>query len=388
MKKVKIGVIGLGYVGLPLARLFATKYEVIGFDLKRKEGESFLTTTDYEDLMYCNVFIVCVPTPVDCNNKPDLEPLKSATYIVSYLLKRGDTVIYESTVYPGCTEEFCVPLLEYSGLDYNKDFFVGYSPERINPSDKVHTVENITKIVSGYNEKTLKFVSKLYSSVLKNGVYEAQSIKVAEAAKLIENIQRDVNIALMNEFTGIFRAMGIDANQVIDAASTKWNFIPFRAGLVGGHCIGVDPYYLLDKVTKGRTLIGLAREINEAMAEYVAVFVSELILDRNIYNPKILILGFTFKENCEDVRNTKVEDLCYHLGYNSGRVDVYDPIADKEAMKHYNVKLLDKIEKKYDCIVLAVAHDEFLTMDLRSILNPNGVIYDVKGVLKDYDARL
>jgi UDP-N-acetyl-D-glucosamine/UDP-N-acetyl-D-galactosamine dehydrogenase len=385
MKKVKIGVIGLGYVGLPLARLFATKYEVIGYDVKKKEKEKFLVTDNCNDLIDCNVFIVCVPTPVDCNNKPDLKPLQYASEIVTYFLKKGDTVIYESTVYPGCTEEFCAPLLEYSGLDYNKDFFVGYSPERINPSDKVHTVENITKIVSGSNEKTLKFVSKLYSSVLKNGVYEAQSIKVAEAAKLMENIQRDVNIALMNEFSGIFNEMGIDTNQVIDAASTKWNFIPFRAGLVGGHCIGVDPYYLLDKLPKDRTLIGLAREINEAMAEYVAGCVEEFV---DMPEPKILILGFTFKENCEDVRNTKVDDLCYHLGYNSGRVDVYDPIADKEAMKHYNVKLLDKIEKKYDCIVLAVAHNEFLTMDLRSMLNPNGVIYDVKGVLKDYDARL
>ena len=383
MKKVKIGVIGLGYVGLPLARLFATKYEVVGYDVKKKGEEKFLVTDDCDALIDCNVFIVCVPTPVDCNNKPDLFPLQSACQTVSYYLKKNDVVIFESTVYPSCTEEFCVPLLEYSGLDYNKDFFVGYSPERINPSDKVHTVENITKIVSGSNEKTLKFVSKLYSSVLKNGVYEAPSIKVAEAAKLMENIQRDVNIALMNEFTGIFNEMGIDTNQVIDAASTKWNFVPFRAGLVGGHCIGIDPYYLLDKTTKERTLICYAREINETMAVYVAVSVKELI---DIPEPKILILGFTFKENCEDVRNTKVDDLCYYLGRE--RVDVYDPIADKEAMKHYNVKLLDKIEKKYDCIVLAVAHDEFLTMDLRSMLNPNGVIYDVKGVLKDYDARL
>jgi len=394
MRKVKIGVIGLGYVGLPLARLFATKYEVIGYDIKEKWEESFLATTDCDALIDCNVFIVCVPTPVDCNNKPDLDPLESASVTVSYYLKEGDVVIYESTVYPGCTEEFCAPLLEYSLLQFNKEFFVGYSPERINPSDKIHTVENIVKITSGSTPETANFVDELYNSVLKNGTYKAPSIKVAEAAKLLENIQRDVNIALINEVTGIFTEMGIDTNQVIDAASSKWNFIPFRAGLVGGHCIGVDPYYLIDKIDEwgwnNVKLIKTARQINESMAYTVHYYIKKLMKKRG---DKILILGFTFKENCEDVRNTKVYDLYDELmneefSSDHYNVDIYDPIADKEAMKSYNVKLIDKIKKKYDCIVLAVAHDDFLTMDLRSMLKPNGFIYDVKGVLTDYDFRL
>ena len=413
-KMKKITIIGLGYVGLPLARLFATKYSVVGLDINQKrigelkqgidstlEVESGLlrpvlkssnkdavglfVTNEISEIVDSNFYIVTVPTPVDMHKQPDLTPLIKASETVGRVLKKNDIVVYESTVYPGATEEDCIPVLEkISGLKFNIDFFAGYSPERINPGDKEKTVEKILKITSGSNPKTSITINELYKSVILGGTFQATSIKVAEAAKVIENAQRDINIAFVNELSKIFHILNIDTTEVLEAAGTKWNFLPFRPGLVGGHCIGVDPYYLAQKAqTLGYIpeLILGGRRINESMAEYVASQVVKLILKSKteLSNAEILILGASFKENCPDVRNTKVIDLYSSLKDYNLRVDIFDPIADKNDLKdHYNIDLVPQLNKKYDAIVLAVAHDSFQNIDLQSIKKENGIIYDIK----------
>lgn len=415
-KEIKICVIGLGYVGLPLARLFSTKYSTIGFDMNQKRVEAlnaghdatlevsdellqeaikkngFRCTTAIDEIRDCNFYVVAVPTPVDDNNRPDLKPLWGASETVGKVISKGDIVVYESTVYPGVTEEECLPVVErVSGLKFNKDFFAGYSPERINPGDKLHTVEKIKKVTSGSTPEIADIVDSVYNSVLVNGTHKAPSIKVAEASKIIENSQRDVNIAFMNELAKIFNAMGIDTHDVIEAASTKWNFIKLSPGLVGGHCISVDPYYLIQKAQVYGVLPRImfsARRLNDGMGAYVA---NQTIKAMNlkglkVKDSKILILGITFKENCPDIRNTKIVDIYHTLAEYTSDITVFDPWAKPESVKHeYGIETVNELPygEKYDAVILGVAHKQFENLDIRGLLaNPkNGVVYDVKGVL-------
>lgn len=427
MESLKIAVIGLGYVGLPLARLFSTKYPTIGFDLNNKRVENlnsgfdstleieenllkdailnhgFKCTSNINDIKECNFYIVAVPTPVDENNRPDLRPLIGASETVGKVIKKDDIVVYESTVYPGVTEEECIPVVErVSGLKFNKDFYAGYSPERINPGDKAHTVETIKKVTSGSTPEIADVIDKVYNSVLRNGTHKAPSIKVAEASKIIENSQRDVNIAFMNELAKIFNAMGIDTHDVIEAASSKWNFIKMSPGLVGGHCISVDPYYLIEKAQVYGVLPRImfsARRLNDGMGAYVA---NQTIKAMNlkgikVKDSKILILGFTFKENCPDIRNTKVIDIISTLKEYTPNITVVDPWADAlDVKKTYGFEIQNDIDtsskKNYDAIILAVNHKEFKNLSVREFLKikEEGVIYDVKGELprEFVDARL
>lgn len=422
MMDKKIAVIGLGYVGLPLARLFSTKYPTIGYDMNVKRVEAlmkghdatlevsdellqtaikngFECTSDLNRLKDCNFYVVAVPTPVDTNNRPDLTPLISASSSVGKVISKGDIVVYESTVYPGVTEEECIPIIEkVSGLKYNEDFFAGYSPERINPGDKEHTVEKIKKVTSGSTPEIADVVDEVYNSVLLNGTHKASSIKVAEASKIIENSQRDVNIAFMNELAKIFNAMGIDTNEVIEAASSKWNFIKLKPGLVGGHCISVDPYYLIQKAQVYGVLprvMFAARRLNDGMGDYVAHQVIKLMNKKGVLvkNANILILGITFKENCPDIRNTKVVDIFTTLSEYTDNISVYDPWADAQKVnREYGISLVDSlISHNYDAIILAVGHDVFKELDIRSLCKAeNSVIYDVKGFVdrKIVDGRL
>ena len=421
MENVKIAVIGLGYVGLPLARLFSTKYETVGFDMNRSRVDALMAghdatlevaddllqsalrngfrgTADMEDIRDCNFYVVAVPTPVDRHNNPDLTPLYKASETVGKVLGKGDIVVYESTVYPGVTEDECIPVVErVSGLKFNTDFFAGYSPERINPGDKQHTVEKIKKVTSGSTPEIGRKINEVYASVITAGTHLAPTIKVAEAAKVIENSQRDINIAFVNELSKIFTRMGIDTQDVLEAASTKWNFLPFKPGLVGGHCIGVDPYYLAQCAqTYGYNpeIILAGRRMNDGMGEYVAGQVVKLMLKKGIQvlDSKVLILGFTFKENCPDVRNTKVVDIVRALqGYNVC-VTVYDPWANPEVARHeYGLEIKNKLpEARYDAIVLAVAHQEFAGLKTDRLTSEKHVVFDVKGFWeKDrVDARL
>ena len=418
MSVPKIAIIGLGYVGLPLARLFATKYSVVGFDIKSeriaqlKLGEDvtlevennllksvlvddlstkkgLFVTTDVEDIQNCNYYIVTVPTSVDENNQPILAPLLSASKTIGGVLKKDDIIIYESTVYPGATEEDCVPVLEKeSNLLLNKDFYVGYSPERISPGDKVRTVENILKVTSGSTEMTAQKVDDLYKSVIKAGTHKATSIKVAEASKIIENCQRDINIAFVNELAKIFNLMNINTSEVLEAASTKWNFLPFKPGLVGGHCIGVDPFYLAQKAQQFGyypEIILSGRRLNDSMGSHVASEVVKLMIseDVKVKKAEILILGITFKENCPDIRNTKVIDVYHALKSYGVSIDIYDPWAKKEeVLAEYDLQLKDDLyEKKYDAVVLTVSHNQFKELDLLKLKKENGVVYDVKNFL-------
>lgn len=417
----KIAVIGLGYVGLPLARLFACKYPVMGFDINAGRIQKLMAghddtleveddilqsvlveknpisesknglycSADLEDIRQCNTYIITVPTPVDKNNRPVLTPLVKASETVGKVLRDGDIVVYESTVYPGATEEECIPVLEKSsGLTFNTDFYVGYSPERINPGDKEHTVEKILKVTSGSTPEIGKKVNALYASVITAGTHLAPSIKVAEAAKVIENSQRDINIAFVNELAKIFNMMHIDTQAVLEAAGTKWNFLPFRPGLVGGHCIGVDPYYLAQKAQEigyHPEIILAGRRMNDSMGQYVAGEIVKLMLknDLRVKNANILVMGITFKENCPDVRNTKVIDVVKNLQEYEIQVDVYDPWANPDEVKHeYGLQPLKECpDKTYDAIVVAVAHNQFLDIDFSKLKNKNAVVYDVKGVL-------
>jgi UDP-N-acetyl-D-glucosamine/UDP-N-acetyl-D-galactosamine dehydrogenase len=425
-EEMKITIIGLGYVGLPLARLFATKYNVVGFEINKKRveelsvgidktleiSESLLLsvikkeisnanglfcTTSIEDIIDSNFYIVTVPTPIDKNNKPDLSPLHKSSETVGKVLKKGDIVIYESTVYPGVTEEECVPVLEtISGLKFNVDFYVGYSPERINPGDKEHTVEKILKVTSGSTPETAIKVNELYKSVISAGTHLAPSIKVAEAAKVIENSQRDINIAFVNELSKIFNILGIDTQQVLEAAGTKWNFLPFKPGLVGGHCIGVDPYYLAQKAMEmgyHPEIILAGRRLNDSMGEYVASQIVKLMIKKgiNINKAELLMLGIAFKENCPDVRNTKIVDVISVLKEYGIDVTIYDPLINPiELEQEYNLKTIDALpDKKFDAIVLGVPHNEFLTIDFKKTQKENSVLYDVKGVLGNFvDGKL
>ncbi len=410
IKKSKIAIIGLGYVGLPLAIEFSKIYKVIGFDINKKRVQDLLNgydltretsaselksvknleyTNSLDDIKNCNIYIVTVPTPVNKNNNPDLSPIKKASKSIGNILKKNDIVIYECTVYPGATEEICVPILEkFSGLKFNIDFFCGYSPERINPGDKKHRLVSIKKITSGSTPKIAKKIDNLYRNIIVAGTYLAPSIKIAEAAKVIENTQRDLNIALMNEFAIIFNQLNIDSNSVFDAASTKWNFLPFKPGLVGGHCIGVDPYYLAYKAKKvgiNPQMILSGRKINDGMAFYVVEQVTKAMSHKSIkiLNSNILIMGITFKENCPDIRNTKVIDLIQGLKNLNINVDVIDPLADKNEVKeHYNIDLIDiPKNRKYDAVVIAVNHNQFRLLKLKDLLNfckKKNVIYDLK----------
>ncbi|TRO64276.1 nucleotide sugar dehydrogenase [Christiangramia sabulilitoris] len=452
----RIAVIGLGYVGLPLARLFATKFPVIGFDINlnrvkelRKGHDSTLEvedevlrkvllanypfvsepslhlqlsdtvasgfqgdifevkeevevknglycTTDLGDIADCNYYVITVPTPIDKNNRPDLTPLYKSSEAVGSVLKKGDIVIYESTVYPGVTEDECVPVLErVSGLKFNEDFFVGYSPERINPGDKEHTVEKILKVTAGSTPEVGKKVDELYKSVITAGTHLAPSIKVAEAAKVIENSQRDINIAFVNELAKIFNKMNIDTNAVLEAAGTKWNFLPFKPGLVGGHCIGVDPYYLAQKAQEigyHPEIILAGRRMNDSMGKYVASEVIKLMLqnDLKVKGANILVLGITFKENCPDVRNTKVVDVVEELKSYGTNITIYDPLANPEEVQcEYGLQTTNQLpQQKFGAVVLAVAHKEFLAMDLETLKNENAVVYDVKGILLRSNGKL
>ena len=408
----KICVIGLGYVGLPLARLFSTKYETIGFDMNQSRVDAlmaghdstlevsdellqeaiangFVCTADVEQIRDCNIYIVAVPTPVDDNNRPDLKPLQGASETVGKVIAKGDIVIYESTVYPGVTEEECLPIVErVSGLQYNVDFFAGYSPERINPGDKEHTVEKIKKVTSGSTPEIANVVDALYNSVLVNGTHKAPSIKVAEASKIIENSQRDVNIAFMNELAKIFNAMGIDTRDVIDAAASKWNFIKLSPGLVGGLCISVDPYYLIQKAQVYGVLpriMSSARRLNDGMGEYVAMQTIKCMNKKGIIvkDSKILILGITFKENCPDIRNTKVVDIYNTLTEYTHNITVFDPWADIAQVEHeYGIKVVNELPAEcFDAVILAVAHKTFAELDIEGLLNENAAVYDVKGTL-------
>lgn len=425
MTDIKIAIIGLGYVGLPLARLFSTKYSTIGFDMNQKRvdelmkghdntlevdddllhnaiANGFRCTTNLEDIKDCNFYVVAVPTPVDHNNHPDLEPLLAASNTVGQVINKGDIVVYESTVYPGVTEEECLPVVErISGLKFNEDFFAGYSPERINPGDKEHTVEKIRKVTSGSTPDIADIVDSVYNSVLVNGTHKAPSIKVAEASKIIENSQRDVNIAFMNELAKIFNAMGIDTRDVIDAASSKWNFIKLTPGLVGGHCISVDPYYLIQKAQVYGVLprvMSAARRLNDGMGDYVANQTIKLMNKKGVLvkDADILILGITFKENCPDIRNTKIIDIYHTLREYTDNITIYDSWADANKVKHeYDICIksgdMQSLQRQYDAVILGVAHDEFKNIDVRSFLkSDNGVVYDVKGVLdrKYIDGRL
>jgi len=416
-KNVKIAVIGLGYVGLPLARLFATKYEVVGFDINESRVNSLKTgidstleveddilqevlvdklsekglycTTSIDDIASCNYYIVTVPTPVDKNNRPDLTPLYKSSETVGKVLKKGDIVIYESTVYPGVTEEQCVPVLErVSSLKFNEDFFAGYSPERINPGDKEHTVEKILKVTSGSTPEIGLKVDALYKSVITAGTHLAPTIKVAEAAKVIENSQRDINIAFVNELAKIFNLMNIDTQEVLAAAATKWNFLPFKPGLVGGHCIGVDPYYLAQRAQEfgyHPEIILAGRRLNDSMGEYVASQIVKLMIKKGISvnGAELLMLGITFKENCPDVRNTKIVDVVKALKDYGIVVTIFDPLANPDEVdREYKLKTINSLpEEKFDALVLGVAHSEFLHVDFSTIQKDKSLIYDVKGVL-------
>ena len=415
MDNTSIAIVGLGYVGLPLAVAFAHKYPVVGIDINQERidqlkqlddktneldaeqlkavvGTSLTLTTSIEDTKACKTFIVSVPTPVTQSRQPNLGPVINATKAVASVLKKGDTVVYESTVYPGVTEEVCVPLLEeISGLIYNNDFFVGYSPERINPGDKKHTITKITKVVSGSTPKTLSELSELYGSIIEAGIYEAPTIKTAEAAKVIENTQRDINIAFVNELSIIFSKMGINTKEVLKAAGTKWNFLNFFPGLVGGHCIGIDPYYLAYKSEElGYTpeMILAGRRLNDSMPRFIVnQIVKQFLKQKNsIENASALILGATFKENCPDLRNSKVIDLYNELNEFGFNVEVYDPQADEKVFQlEYGTTKIPSIEKKYDIIVLAVSHNEFKSIDPKAHLQENGVVFDVKGFYADPD---
>ena len=409
MRETKhICVVGLGYVGLPLARLFATKYRVTGYDTDVRRVEALRAADMPATLSFAtrldaaagyDVYVVAVPTPVDAANHPDLQPLRMASAEVGAVLKRGDLVVYESTVYPGVTEEICQPILEQqSGLRVNDDFLLGYSPERINPGDQAHSVEDIVKVTSGSNEEAAKRVDELYASVLRNGTCPVSSIRVAEASKIMENTQRDVNIALMNEFAKIFNAMGIDTHEVIEAASTKWNFVRMTPGLVGGHCISVDPYYLIEKAQAYGVMphiMASARRLNDSMGAYVAQQVV-LLMSKNgvaVKDAPILILGFTFKENCADMRNTKVLDVVRALQRYTHRITIVDPCADPlEAKRQFGVDIQPTVptDTRYDAIVLAVAHDAFRTLHVRALAPRPAVVYDVKGLLPkgEVDGRL
>lgn len=417
-KNIKIAVIGLGYVGLPLARLFATKYAVVGFDINKSRIESLNSgidttmeidsntlqkvlvdnsdnkiglycTDSLDEIVNCNYFIITVPTPVDKNNRPDLTPLYKSSESVGKVLKNGDIVIYESTVYPGVTEEQCVPVLEkISGLKFNEDFFVGYSPERINPGDKEHTVEKILKVTSGSTPEIGLKVDSLYKSVIVAGTHLAPSIKVAEAAKVIENSQRDINIAFVNELAKIFNLMNIDTQEVLKAAGTKWNFLPFKPGLVGGHCIGVDPYYLAQRAQEfgyHPEIILAGRRLNDSMGEYVASQIVKLMIKKGITvnGAELLMLGITFKENCPDVRNTKIVDVIKGLTEYGIVVTIFDPLAGiEEVKKEYKLETKKSLPtEKFDAIVLGVSHNEFLNLNFAELQKENSLLYDVKGVL-------
>ena len=410
---MKIAVIGLGYVGLPLAAAFSEKYEVMGFDVNAARIEELKSGYDrtlelsseqmkkaiengmkfslnLDDIKDCNFFIVTVPTPIDKNKRPDLTPVVKATQSVAKVLKKGDIVVYESTVYPGVTEEICVPLLEQSGLKFNEDFFCGYSPERINPGDKEHTVTKIKKITSGSTPEVADKVDEVYRSIITAGTHKAPTIKVAEAAKVIENTQRDINIAFMNELAMIFNKMNIDTNAVLQAAGTKWNFLNFRPGLVGGHCIGVDPYYLTHKAQElgfHPEMILAGRRINDNMGKYAADQVVKLMIKRGVLinSARVLVLGLTFKENCPDIRNSRVIDVIEELRDFGCRVDVYDPWADEaEVKREYGLTPLKSFdEADYDCVVIAVAHDKFKGLKFSKAL-----VYDIKNVYENADARL
>lgn len=404
----KIAVIGLGYVGLPLAKEFGKQYPVIGYDinealiahLEHDDHPADLTyTSDSSQLRKANIFIITVPTPIDRSNTPDLRPLLQASKSVGLVLKQNDIVIYESTVYPGCTEEECVPILEkFSGLTYNRDFFCGYSPERINPGDKEHTLTNICKITSGSTPEVADFVDQLYNTILKNGTYRAPSIRVAEAAKVVENCQRDLNISFMNELALICDQIGLDTNDVINAAETKWNFLPFRPGLVGGHCISVDPYYLAHKArTQGYDpkVILSGRAVNNSIAKFIADKVLKLLIQKGhaIVNAKVLILGVTFKENCPDCRNSKVVDIYTELQQFGCRVDVYDPWASPAFVRReFGINLISSVQPTtdYNAVIACVAHDEFMDFDFKKYQSNNSVIFDVKGFVPRelVDARL
>lgn len=420
--KLKIGVIGLGYVGLPLAVEFGKKFDVVGFDVKEsrlealrrfedvtcetssaelKAAEKLRYSSDPEDLRDRDFFIVTVPTPVDKYNRPDLTPLYRASETVGKVMKAGAIVVFESTVFPGCTEEECVPVLEkFSGLKFNQEFFCGYSPERINPGDKEHTLTKILKITSGSTPETAEIVDALYNSILSAGTHKASSIKVAEAAKVIENSQRDLNIAFVNELAKIFHLIGIDTHEVLAAAGTKWNFLPFKPGLVGGHCIGVDPYYLTHKAQSLGYLpevILAGRRINDGMGKYIAAEVVKLLIkkDRKVKDGNVLQLGITFKENCPDIRNSRAIDVVYGLQEFGCQVEVFDPEADpEEVAKEYGVRSVRDISelkcKTYDAIVLAVAHKKFTGLDVARFSDGKSVIYDIKGVLPEKltDGRL
>ena len=436
----KIAIIGLGYVGLPLARLFATKYQVVGFDINQNRinelnagtdstlevsdellqsvlvksfkasnaeatasdvlvavEKGLLCSSNLEDIADCQYYVVTVPTPVDKNNRPDLTPLYKASETVGKVLKKGDIVIYESTVYPGVTEEECVPVLErVSGLKFNEDFFAGYSPERINPGDKEHTVEKILKVTAGSTPEIGVEVDALYKSVITAGTHLAPTIKVAEAAKVIENSQRDINIAFVNELAKIFNLLEIDTHAVLEAAGTKWNFLPFKPGLVGGHCIGVDPYYLAQKAQeKGYhpEIILAGRRLNDSMGEYVASQVVKTMIKKgiNVCGAEVLMLGITFKENCPDVRNTKIVDVVAALEDYGITVTIYDPWANSTEVAHeYGLRCHAELDSasQYDAVVLGVAHNEFLHLDMKRLKKGNGVVYDVKGVFEDVDGKL
>jgi len=426
MKNIKIGIIGLGYVGLPLAVAFAKKYSVVGFDisakrvnelnknkdvtleisdnqLKKVNVKSFvkskiglISSNELSDLKNCNFYIITVPTPVDKNHRPILTPLIKASESVGKILKKGDYVIYESTVYPGATEEDCLPILEkISGLKLNKDFFIGYSPERINPGDKEHTVTKIKKVTSGSTVEAGKLIDQIYNSIITAGTHLAPTIKVAEAAKVIENSQRDINIAFVNELAKIFNLLEIDTQDVLDAAGTKWNFLPFKPGLVGGHCIGVDPYYLAQKAQEygyNPEIILSGRRINESMGGYVADQVIKKLIKNSsvVQNAKVLILGITFKENCPDIRNTGVIGVINRLNEFGLDTFIYDPWADPiEVKNEYGLVSLNKVpNKKFDAIILTVAHSEFKKMDLEKLTKTKTVIYDVKGILNNYTDKL
>lgn len=421
----EICVIGLGYVGLPLARLFSTKFPTIGFDLNPNRVKAlmnghddtlevsdellqealrngFRCTTELNDIRHCNIYIVAVPTPVDTNNHPDITPLVNASTTVGKVISKGDIVIYESTVYPGMTEEECIPVVErVSGLTFNVDFFAGYSPERINPGDKEHTVEKIRKVTSGSTPEIADRIDALYNSVLVNGTHKAPSIRIAEASKIIENSQRDVNIAFMNELAKIFNAMGIDTHEVIEAAASKWNFIKYSPGLVGGHCIGVDPYYLIQKAQAYGVLPRImfaARRLNDSMGAYVANQTIRCMNRKGVLvkDARILILGFAFKENCPDIRNTKVVDIYHTFREYTDSITVCDPWANAEAVRReYGIDIIsstDGLQGRFDAVILAVMHDRFRGIDLRSLLRDpeTGVVYDVKGICPAsmYDNRL
>lgn len=422
MNEIKICVIGLGYVGLPLARLFSTKYKTVGFDMNAKRCEAlmaghdstlevsdellqdainnhgFVCTADIEAIRDCNFYVVAVPTPVDEHNNPDLTPLYGASTTVGKVISKGDIVVYESTVYPGVTEDECIPVVEkVSGMKFNEDFFAGYSPERINPGDKLHTVEKIKKVTSGSTPEIGKIVDDVYSSVITAGTHLAPTMKVAEAAKVIENSQRDINIAFVNELSKIFTKMGIDTLDVLEAAGTKWNFLPFRPGLVGGHCIGVDPYYLAQCAQRygyNPEIILAGRRMNDGMGEYVATETIKHMLKKGIQvlNSNIVIFGFTFKENCPDVRNTKIIDIYRALKEYNVNITVYDPWASPSIANHeYGIEITNELPtEKFDALIMGVAHNEFKELDVTTFVKEQHVIYDVKGMLPKeiVDARL